>query len=124
MKNLKKRQQKRRRFIIAKELTKKEGLTLIEILISLAIFGILMVLFSTLMSVAIQMRRNVFQQNKSSMALMKDLVLDEDIKSENKTMTFYLKREGTTEEVTLKIKGELKSKEEKDVKYYVFVPNE
>lgn len=124
MKNLKKRQQKRRRFIIAKELTKKEGLTLIEILISLAIFGILMVLFSTLMGVAIQMRRNVFQQNKSSMALMKDIALNERIESENKTMIFHLKREGTTKEVILEIQGELKSKEEKDVKYYVFVPNE
>lgn len=108
----------------AKYLTRKEGLTLIEIIISLAIFGILMVLFSTLMGVAIQMRRNVFEQNRNSMALMKDLALNEKIESKNKTMTFHLKKEGSTDQITLEIQGQLKSKEEKDVKYYVFVPNE
>ena len=124
MKILKKRQHKKHRDLIAKGLSHKEGITLIEIIISLAIFGILMVLFSTLMGVAIQMRKNVFEQNRNSMALMKDLALNEKIESKNKTMTFHLKKEGSTNQITLEIQGQLKSKEEKDVKYYVFVPNE
>ena len=99
-------------------------MTLIEILISLAIFGILMVLFSTLMGIAIQMRKNVFEQNRSSMKLIKELAEDDSIIGESKTMTFEFKKEGAEEKMVLEIDGELKSKEEKDVKYYVFVPSE
>lgn len=120
MKTLKKRQHKKHKALIAKGLSHKEGVTLIEIIISLAIFGILMVLFSTLMGVAIQMRKNVFEQNRNSMTLMKDLALDAPtvIREQEEIV---LQFEGGK---TLKIQGQLRSKEEKDVKYYVFVPNE
>lgn len=111
---------KRHRAITAKDLVKKEGFTLIEILISLAIFGILTVLFSTLMGVAIQMRRNVFQQTTSSMELMKELAIDAPgLEREKKEIV--LQFEGGK---TLKIQGELRSQEGKDVNYQVFVPYE
>lgn len=93
-------------------------MTLIEILISLAIFGILMVLFSTLMGIAIQMRKNVFEQNTSSMTLMKDLATDNvDIKRKEIEIQFDNGK-------TITVLGELRSKEENDVSYYLFVPYE
>ena len=95
-------------------------MTLIEILISLAIFGILMVLFSTLMGIAIQMRKHVFEQNTSSMTLMKDLATDAaGVNSKRTTIKIQFKG---GKKIT--VKGKLKSKEENDVSYYLFVPEE
>ena len=95
-------------------------MTLIEILISLAIFGILMVLFSTLMGIAIQMRKHVFEQNTSSMTLMKDLATEAvDVKREEKEIVLQF-----DDGKTLKVTGELRSKEGEDVSYQVFVPYE
>ena len=81
-----------------------------------------MVLFTTLMSVATQMRRNVFEQNRNSMKLIKELAEEDSLAGEDKTMTFKFNKEGTQGEWVLQIEGQLKSKEEKDVKYYLFVP--
>ena len=114
---------KQHKQIKTKHLTNKKGMTLIEILISLAIFGILMVLFSTLMGIAIQMRKNVFEQNTSSMTLMKDLATDG---ADEKAGQIVLHFTGgnLTEGKTLTIPGTLKSKEGEDVSYYVFIPGE
>lgn len=113
-------QQKQHKQIIARHLANKKGMTLIEILISLAIFGILIILFSTLMGIAIEMRKNVFKQSTSSMTLMKDLATESvDIKREE--VEIALQFDGGK---TLKIKGELRSKEGEDVSYQVFVPYE
>lgn len=99
-------------------LARKEGFTLIEIIISLAIFGILMVLFTTLMGVAIQMRKNVFEQNRTSMKLIKELS-EGDLTSGNEIeMNFNFKGKDFT------IPGYLKTKKEGDVTYYVFEPRE
>ena len=109
---------KQHKQIKTKYLNNKKGMTLIEILISLAIFGILMVLFSTLMGIAIQMRKNVFEQNTSSMTLMKDLATDNvDIKRKEIEIQFDNGK-------TITVLGELRSKEENDVSYYLFVPYE
>lgn len=79
-----------------------------------------MVLFSTLMGIAIQMRKNVFKQSTSSMTLMKDLATEAvDVQSEEKEIV--LQFDGGK---TLKIKGELRSKEGEDVSYQLFVPYE
>ncbi|MBU3810638.1 MAG: type II secretion system GspH family protein [Candidatus Niameybacter stercoravium] len=117
-----KREQKAHKLKRRHLLTRKEGVTLIEIIISLAIFGILMVLFTTLMGVATQMRKNVFEQNRSSMKLVKELAEEDSLAGDNKTMTFEFEKEGTKEKWILEIEGQLRSKEEKDVKYYLFVP--
>lgn len=111
--------QKERRLKRRHLLTRKEGVTLIEIVISLAIFGILMTLFTTLMGVATQMRKNVFEQNRTSMKLVKELAEEA---GKDQTVTFEFKEKGTKEEWVLEMEVQLKSKEEKDVKYYLFVP--
>ena len=118
MKICHKRQQKAHKLALTKHLTCKEGLTLIEIIISLAIFGILMVLFSTLMGVAIQMRKNVFEQNRSSMKLIKELAEDHAIERKPTEMQFNFNGK------TLTISGYLKTKEEDGVTYHVFEPKE
>ena len=74
------------------------------------------------MGVATQMRKNVFEQNRSSMKLVKELAEEDSLAGDNKTMTFEFEKEGTKEKWILEIEGQLKSKEEKDVKYYLFVP--
>lgn len=95
-------------------------MTLVEVLISLAIFGILMVLFSTLMGISIQMRKEIFSQASSSMEIMKDIANnDRDLVTEEKEI--IIKFQGFKE---LKVKGSLISKEEKDVSYQLFVPYE
>ena len=108
---------KQHKQIKTKYLTNKKGMTLIEILISLAIFGILMVLFSTLMGIAIQMRKHVFEQNTSSMTLMKDLATDDVAGVKTKIKIQF-------ESGTIEVEGELRSKEENDVSYHLFVPDE
>lgn len=87
-------------------------------IISLAILGVLMVLFTTLMGVAIQMRKNVFEQNRSSMKLIKELAEGNFKVDPGKQMKF------TFNGKTLTIPGDLKTKEEGDVTYYVFDPDE
>lgn len=115
-----KRAQKVHKLELTNHLACKEGITLIEIIISLAIFSIIMMLFSTLMGVAIQMRKNIFQQNRNSMALMKNLALDDPtLIRENEEIVIQFENGKT-----LKIQGQIRSKEEKDVRYKVFVPNE
>lgn len=115
-----KRAQKVYKLKLTNHLACKEGLTLIEIIISLAIFSVIMMLFSTLMGVAIQMRKNIFQQNRNSMALMKKLALDDPtLIRENEEIVIQFENGKT-----LKIQGQIRSKEEKDVRYKVFVPNE
>lgn len=98
----------------------KKGISLIEVLISLAIFGVLMVLFSTLMGVAIQMRKNVFNQASSSMEIMKDIAnSDKELMTEDKEVVIQF--QGSKQ---LKIKGSLVSKEDQEVSYQLFVPYE
>ena len=99
-------------------LTRREGITLIEVIISLAIFGILMVLFTTLMGVATQMRKNVFEQNRNSMKLVKELTEGDLTQGIEKQMTFQFNG------ISLTIPGHLKTKKEGDVTYYVFQPRE
>ena len=96
----------------------KAGVSLIEILISLAIFGVLMVLFSTLMGTAIQMRKSVFNQASSSMEIMKAIANgDNDLMTEERQMVIQF--QGSKE---LKITGSLISKEDDEVSYQLFVP--
>lgn len=93
-------------------------MSLIEVLISLAIFGILMVLFSTLMGIAIQMRKEVFSQATSSMEIMRDIAKnDADLEEKEIVIKFQ-------EDKELRVKGRLISKEENDVRYQLFVPYE
>lgn len=77
-----------------------------------------MVLFTTLMGVAIQMRKNVFEQNRNSMKLIKELAEDDFTTPKKIKMEFEFNGE------ILTIWGDLKIKKEKDVTYHVFEPYE
>lgn len=96
----------------------KRGITLIEVLISLAILGILVILFSTVMATAINMKRVVFKEAATSMQLMKDIAnVENGTLMQEKQITIQF--EGAKQ---LQITGDLISKEEDEVSYHLFVP--
>lgn len=96
----------------------KKGITLIEVLISLAILGVLTLLFMTVMGTAINMRKTVFEQASSSMGIIKDIANEDNgVITQEKQITIEF--QGDKE---LHITGALMSKEDNHVGYHLFVP--
>lgn len=96
----------------------KRGITLIEVLISLAILGILTLLFMTVMGTAINMRKTVFEQASSSMAIIKDIANEDNgVIAQEKQISIEFQGNKT-----LYITGTLINKEDNNVGYHLFVP--